>query len=56
MEERTVSSIDRGVDTLDVGIRKPPPQIFKTALEALPVAPHEAVFVGARVPEDVAGA
>jgi putative hydrolase of the HAD superfamily len=40
----------------DVGIRKPHPQIFKTALEALQVAPHEAVFVGDRVPENVAGA
>jgi putative hydrolase of the HAD superfamily len=40
----------------DVGIRKPHPQIFKTALDALQVAPHEAVFVGDRVPEDVAGA
>jgi len=40
----------------DVGIRKPHPQIFKTALEALQVTPHETVFVGDRVPEDVAGA
>ena len=40
----------------DVGVRKPHPQIFQTALEALNVAPHEAVFVGDRFPEDVAGA
>jgi putative hydrolase of the HAD superfamily len=40
----------------DLGVRKPHPQIFQTALEALHVAPHEAVFVGDRVPEDVAGA
>ena len=37
-------------------IVKPHPQIFKTALDALQVAPREAVFVGDRVPEDVAGA
>jgi putative hydrolase of the HAD superfamily len=40
----------------DVGLRKPHPQIFQAALGALQVAPHEAVFVGDRLPEDVAGA
>lgn len=40
----------------DLGVRKPHPQIFQAALEALNVAPHEAVFVGDRFPEDVAGA
>jgi FMN phosphatase YigB (HAD superfamily) len=39
-----------------VGLRKPHPQTFQTALEALQVVPHEAVFVGDRFPEDVAGA
>jgi putative hydrolase of the HAD superfamily len=40
----------------DLGVRKPHPQIFQAALAALGVAPHEAVFVGDRLPEDVAGA
>ena len=40
----------------DLGVRKPHPQIFQAALDALNVAPHEAVFVGDRVPEDVEGA
>jgi putative hydrolase of the HAD superfamily len=40
----------------DLGVRKPHPQIFQAALEALNVAPQEAVFVGDRVPEDVDGA
>jgi putative hydrolase of the HAD superfamily len=37
-------------------VRKPHPQIFQTALQALDVPPHQAVFVGDRFPEDVAGA
>jgi putative hydrolase of the HAD superfamily len=40
----------------DLGVRKPHPQIFLAALEALNVVPNEAVFVGDRVPEDVDGA
>ncbi len=40
----------------DVGVRKPHPQIFQAALQALDVPPHQAVFVGDRFPEDVAGA
>jgi putative hydrolase of the HAD superfamily len=51
-----IGLFDHLLFSADVGIRKPHPQIFKTALEALQVAPHEAVFVGDRVPEDVAGA
>ena len=39
----------------DVGVRKPHPQIFWTALAALQVTPGEALFVGDRFPEDVAG-
>jgi putative hydrolase of the HAD superfamily len=38
----------------DVGVCKSHPQIFKTALGALQVTPHDAAFVGDRVPEDVA--
>jgi putative hydrolase of the HAD superfamily len=51
-----IDLFDHLLFSADVGIRKPHPQIFKTALEALQVAPHEAIFVGDRVPEDVAGA
>jgi putative hydrolase of the HAD superfamily len=51
-----IDFFDHLLFSADVGIRKPHPQIFQTALEALKVAPHEAVFVGDRVPEDVAGA
>ena len=47
---------DHVLFSADLGVRKPHPQIFQTALEALNVAPHEAVFVGDRVPEDVEGA
>jgi putative hydrolase of the HAD superfamily len=47
---------DHVLFSADVGVRKPHPQIFQAALEALNVAPHEAVFVGDRVPEDVEGA
>jgi putative hydrolase of the HAD superfamily len=51
-----IDFFDHLLFSADVGIRKPHPQIFQTALAALEVAPHEAVFVGDRVPEDVAGA
>ena len=48
--------LDYVLFSADLGVRKPHPQIFHAALEALNVAPHEAVFVGDRVPEDVDGA
>jgi putative hydrolase of the HAD superfamily len=48
--------LDHVLFSADLGVRKPHPQIFHAALEALNVAPHEAVFVGDRVPEDVDGA
>ena len=38
------------------GYRKPHPALFRRALEALDVAPHEAVFVGDRLVDDVSGA
>lgn len=47
---------DHVLFSADLGVRKPHPQIFQAALDALNVAPHEAVFVGDRVPEDVDGA
>ncbi len=51
-----VEFFDHLLFSADVGVRKPHPQIFQTALQALDVPPHQAVFVGDRFPEDVAGA
>jgi len=38
------------------GYRKPHPSLFRRALAGLDVAPHEAVFVGDRLVDDVSGA
>ena len=48
--------IDHAVFSSEVGKRKPHPEIFERALEALGVAPDEALFVGDRLYEDVRGA
>jgi len=48
--------IDFAVFSSEVGKRKPHPEIFERALEALEVAPAEAMFVGDRLYEDVRGA
>ena len=48
--------IDYAVFSSEVGKRKPHPEIFERALEALEVAPDEALFVGDRLYEDVRGA
>lgn len=48
--------IDHAVFSSEVGKRKPHPEIFERALEALEVAPAEALFVGDRLYEDVRGA
>jgi HAD superfamily hydrolase (TIGR01509 family) len=40
----------------EVGVRKPHPAIFRTVLDELAVGPSEAVFVGDRLADDVAGA
>lgn len=48
--------IDYAVFSSEVGKRKPHPEIFERALEALGVAPGEALFVGDRLYEDVRGA
>ncbi len=40
----------------DVGFMKPHPQIYRRALELLAVEPEEAVFVGDRPANDIAGA
>lgn len=50
-----IQFFDHLLFSADVGIRKPHPQIFWTALSALHVTPREALFVGDRFPEDVAG-
>jgi len=43
------------VFSVEQGVRKPNPEIYRTALRALGVAPGEVVFVGDRVREDVRG-
>jgi putative hydrolase of the HAD superfamily len=48
--------IDFAVFSSEVGKRKPHPDIFRRALEALEVPPEQAVFVGDRLFEDVRGA
>jgi putative hydrolase of the HAD superfamily len=44
------------VASCDIGVGKPDPAIFATALEALGVAPDEAVMVGNDLDRDIAGA
>jgi putative hydrolase of the HAD superfamily len=48
--------LDFAVFSSEVGKRKPHPEIFERALEALDVAPEETLFVGDRLYEDVRGA
>jgi putative hydrolase of the HAD superfamily len=48
--------LDFAVFSSEVGLRKPHPAIFERALEALGVAPEDALFVGDRLFEDVRGA
>ncbi len=52
LEER----LDVSVFSSEVGLRKPHPAIFERALDALGVAPENALFVGDRLFEDVRGA
>ncbi len=47
--------IDAAVFSVEHGYRKPSPSIYHAALDALGVAPSEALFTGDRVREDVAG-
>jgi putative hydrolase of the HAD superfamily len=47
--------MDVVVTSADFGLRKPHPDIFRAALAALSVKPGEALFVGDKVWEDVAG-
>ena len=48
--------LDYAVFSSEVGKRKPHPEIFRRALEALDVPAEEALFVGDRLYEDVRGA
>ena len=48
--------IDHALFSSEVGKRKPHPEIFEQALNALEVSPEEALFVGDRLYEDVRGA
>jgi putative hydrolase of the HAD superfamily len=48
--------IDFAVFSSEIGKRKPHPEIFGRALEALGVAPERALFVGDRLFEDIRGA
>jgi HAD superfamily hydrolase (TIGR01509 family) len=48
--------LDVAVFSSEVGKRKPHPAVFERALDALGVAPGEAVFVGDRRYEDIRGA
>jgi putative hydrolase of the HAD superfamily len=48
--------LDFAVFSSEVGKRKPHPEIFARALDALGVAPESALFVGDRLYEDIRGA
>jgi putative hydrolase of the HAD superfamily len=48
--------LDFAVFSSEVGKRKPHPEIFQRALDALRVSAADAVFVGDRLYEDVRGA
>jgi putative hydrolase of the HAD superfamily len=48
--------LDAIVDSHVVGVEKPDPRIFRLALDACDVAPHEALFVGDIYEIDVRGA
>jgi len=48
--------VDVALFSSEVGRRKPDPEIFQRALDALGVAPAEALFVGDTLATDIAGA
>jgi HAD superfamily hydrolase (TIGR01509 family) len=48
--------LDVALFSSEVGRRKPDPEIFQRALDALGVAPPEALFVGDTLASDIAGA
>ncbi|MGB6894788.1 MAG: HAD family hydrolase [Dehalococcoidia bacterium] len=55
-EHGLLEHLDSVVVSSEVGYRKPHPSLFRRALADLDVEPAEAVFVGDRMPEDIAGA
>jgi len=48
--------LDAALFSSEVGVRKPDPRIFTTMLEELVVEPNDAIFVGDRLNDDIAGA
>ncbi|HUX10143.1 MAG TPA: HAD-IA family hydrolase [Terriglobia bacterium] len=44
------------IDSFNVGVEKPHPEIFEMALERSGIAPHEAIYVGDTHPIDIGGA
>jgi HAD superfamily hydrolase (TIGR01509 family) len=48
--------LDVALFSSEVGRRKPDPEIFRRALDALDVSPSEALFVGDTLASDIAGA
>src|SRR5438477_8151517 len=48
--------LDAALFSSEVGVRKPDPRIFTAMLGQIGVQPREAVFVGDRVNDDIAGA
>jgi putative hydrolase of the HAD superfamily len=55
-EMGVLEHLDVAVFSSEIGKRKPHPDIFRRALDALEVSPAEALFVGDRLYEDVRGA
>jgi putative hydrolase of the HAD superfamily len=51
-----LAHFDAVVISMDLGIRKPRPEIFRAALESLGAAPEETLHVGDDLEADVAGA
>src|SRR5437773_192159 len=57
LEQRGLAErLDFAVFSSEVGKRKPHPEIFRRALDALGVEPEQALFVGDRLFEDIRGA
>ena len=55
-ELRMVEPFETVILSSETGFRKPSTKMFEVVLQALEVAPEEAVFIGDSVREDVAGA
>jgi putative hydrolase of the HAD superfamily len=47
--------VDAVVFSSEVGKRKPAPELYQTALDAIAIAPEKTMFVGDRVREDYEG-